>query len=1021
MTERRTWWHSRSLSRKLVVYIVAATCALLIATVWVSYDTGRRRLEEQARSEAIKQVQSTASTLDSYVDRVGVLIRGIAARQESIGREPDDRTISYLSHLLDAITPEEAYGVYIAFSNPAGGLRAMQWVDRLSQPAAVAAPSKLRDPSLDWYRGTMESGKLHVSEPFYDRDGSHKTLLSVTKPFFDTDNRKVGVAGADLALDLIQAIVSQIRFRPGEKDAGEYAFLISRAGKVISHPKFPGGLTRGISDLGADQAAAGSNEGSARLIQNGGRRLLVWSTAPLTGWKVALNIPESVIVAPARELAARTAIVATLSVFGMIVLVLFVSQRVTEPVRRLTSVTAEVAAQNYGRVGELAKSARRADELGQLARGFQAMVREVSSREARLHEAEENLARRELYFRSLIESTSDVVAIFGAHATVRYASPSCARVLGIAAERYVGGNGFAPFTPRDAATASVALRRVAASAGAMERLELTVRAEGAEPSRILEATLHNLLDNPAVSGILVNLRDATERKQVEGLAREKEAADAANQAKSSFLANMSHELRTPLNAIIGYSEMLAEEAEDEGLDNLIPDLVKIRAAGKHLLELINAVLDISKIEAGKMELYLETFDVEKMLQDVRSIIQPLAQKNQNELTLVCGPELGSMHADLTKVRQTLFNLLSNACKFTSNGAITLAAERSDDWLEFRVSDTGIGMTPEQASRLFEAFRQADASISGKFGGTGLGLAISQKFCQMMNGGITARSEAGKGSSFFVRLPAKVELKKADEPSPVTTTAPRRTVLVIDDDPRIHDLVSRPLDKEGFRVLTASGGEQGLQLAREHRPDVITLDAMMPVLDGWSVLAKLKADPDLSSIPVVMLTVIEDRNLAHSLGAAEYLTKPVERERLVAAVVKLCRPRSRAFVLAGDAYARDLIARTLSGANWMVESFADAGSAFRQIDETPPELIVADITEPSSCAEVLDGIDEHATWHGTPVLVTIHREPEQAERDRCKARMVVLGDGHNDREELLEAVAASMLPGRNQNHAQTTAG
>src|SRR5713101_7245386 len=318
----------------------------------------------------------------------------------------------------------------------------------------------------------------------------------------------------------------------------------------------------------------------------------------------------------------------------------------------------------------------------------------------------------------------------------------------------------------------------------------------------------------------------------------KEGAEQANRTKSAFLANMSHELRTPLNAIIGYSEMLQEEAEDSGNEEAIPDLKKIHGAGKHLLALINDILDLSKIEAGKMELFLETFEVRHLVEEVRSTIHPLIEKNCNVLEVDCPTDLGAMHADVTRVRQVLFNLLSNASKFTEKGAVGLKVRRQDaadgSWMVFAVSDTGIGMTPEQLGKLFQAFSQADASTSRKYGGTGLGLVISRRFAQMMGGDVTVESEYGKGSVFTVRLPAQVARRSKDATIPPTmagalglaaapttdsgsivaepATPAKGTVLVIDDDPSACELMVRSLSKEGFRVVTAGGGEDGLRLA-----------------------------------------------------------------------------------------------------------------------------------------------------------------------------------------------------------------
>jgi signal transduction histidine kinase len=248
----------------------------------------------------------------------------------------------------------------------------------------------------------------------------------------------------------------------------------------------------------------------------------------------------------------------------------------------------------------------------------------------------------------------------------------------------------------------------------------------------------------------------------------KEAAEAANRLKSVFLLNMSHELRTPLNAIIGYSEMVQEEAADLGdvTQHFIPDLQKVQGAGKHLLALINDILDLSKIEAGAMELHLETFDIASMLREVVTAMQTLVEEKANTLEVRSACELGTMRADLTKVRQSLFSLLSNACKFTERGRITLTASRtsdslsSADWITFRIADTGIGMTPEQMAKLFQPFTQADASTTRQYDGAGLGLAITKRFCRMMGGDITVDSEVGKGSTFTIRLPTQVTAANA---------------------------------------------------------------------------------------------------------------------------------------------------------------------------------------------------------------------------------------------------------------------
>jgi signal transduction histidine kinase/CheY-like chemotaxis protein len=509
-------------------------------------------------------------------------------------------------------------------------------------------------------------------------------------------------------------------------------------------------------------------------------------------------------------------------------------------------------------------------------------------------------------------------------------------------------------------------------------------------------------------------------REIEDKSRQLEVAD---RHKSEFLANMSHELRTPLNAIIGYSEMLQEDAADLGAEQFTDDLKKINAAGKHLLELINAVLDLSKIEAGKMELYLESFDVAALVQDIAAVIQPLAAKNDNRVDVRCPDGIGSMHADLTKVRQTLFNLLSNACKFTERGAVSLAVTRdardSQDWLVFSVSDTGIGMTPEQLAKLFEAFTQADAATTRRFGGTGLGLALSRRLCRMMGGDVTVESASGRGSTFTVRLPARVVdavEAAAEEPAPPAEPVDRvppgvGTVLVIDDEAAVRDLMQRFLTKEGFRVVTAAGGEEGLRRARELRPDAITLDVMMPGMDGWAVLSALKADRDLADIPVVMLTIVDDKNLGYALGAADYLTKPIDRERLVAVLGKHRRDRP-VLVVDDDVEIRQLLRRMLEPAGYAVVEAENGRVALKHLREGPPSVILLDLMMPE-----MDGFEfvaefrRHEDWRGVPIIVITAKDLTREDRERLNGYVQkILLKGAHGRDELLAEVRELVATG-----------
>ena len=519
------------------------------------------------------------------------------------------------------------------------------------------------------------------------------------------------------------------------------------------------------------------------------------------------------------------------------------------------------------------------------------------------------------------------------------------------------------------------------------------------PINEIDARLSRIAEGDFTQRVAVPNRDefgalaANVNRTCEQLGALYQQLEAASQHKSAFLANMSHELRTPLNAVIGYSEMLQEMAEDEGLDQFLPDLAKIRDAGRHLLNLINDILDLSKIEAGKMDLYLEEVDLKALVEEVRSIVVPLAASGGNRFDIVCPDQLGTLYTDRTKLKQSLLNLLGNASKFTQAGRVALELRAGDDEVSFIVSDTGIGMTEEQLGRLFQAFSQADASTTRRYGGTGLGLAITKHFCEMLGGRITVESESGAGSTFTITLPTESAPAMLEAPEPVAATPRpaiddhRALVMVVDDDPPSRELLAAIVRREGYRVIEASDGEAALSLAREHRPDIITLDVLTPRLDGWAVLAALKSDVGLREIPVIIVTVLADRGIALSLGATEFITKPVDRARLAAVIRENVRGGGTVLVVDDDPESRNLVRRHLDKLGWTIAEATDGGDAFEWLaGNLPPAMILLDLMMPGMDGfAFLHEIGNHPEWRDIPVVILTAKQLGAAERELLAGR------------------------------------
>ncbi len=681
-------------------------------------------------------------------------------------------------------------------------------------------------------------------------------------------------------------------------------------------------------------------------------------------------------------------------------------------------------------------------EVGELARTLQALVGQVQDRDRQLTD-------RAARYETILRAAGEGVLVTNATGVIEEANKAAGRMFGMRGEALIG----TPLSilvqnPDDipAARDSDTVTNMLPGSRTLDAVQ------GRRPDGSTFWLELNLKPVPLRDRVVVVciLRDITQRREAEERIRRmnedldvrvrqrtaelEEAngklevalrqAEAAVRAKDTFVATMSHELRQPLHIIIGFTEALKEEAADMGAEAIEPDLNKILSAAKHLLELINDILDMAKISAGKMDLSVETFPLPELVGEVRTLVGPLAAKNNNQFVVDVPPDLGTMTADARRVRQMLINLLSNAFKFTHAGRIDLrvkrVAEGGREWIRFGVADTGRGMTADQVGRLFQRFYQADSGTTRESGGTGLGLTITQSFNDLMGGQpIRVTSQQGVGTEFVVMLPAVVETvsppRTAPPPPPVLPAtdetpaepADGRTVLVIDDDPMVRELMQRFLGKEGFRVLLAANGDEGLKLARDERPCLITLDVTMPGADGWTVLGQLKDDPDTADIPVVMLTIVDDRGRGFALGATEYLTKPIDWQRLGAILRRYLISRADGIlVIDDDAGNREIIRRHLDRDGWVIREAADGEQGLAAFAEHKPGLVLLDLMMP-----VLDGfgfldeLNRRHPAHRVPVVVLTAKELTPTDFDRLNGRVArILEKGDlNHLEALLELI------------------
>jgi signal transduction histidine kinase/CheY-like chemotaxis protein len=1058
------------LFRKYVIFLVALVGGVLTASglveLYLTYQDTKRAVISVQREKAL----AAAERIEQFVKEIERHVRGTthAVTGGLTLASPGTQSVA-LPKTLAAVLAEQRELDFLQLLRNVPAVMELKHLDtsgkeqlRVSRLALDAIGSGEDSSGTPVFLGAR-SGNTYFSAVRFHNDSEPYMTIGVPSGHVPME-----VTVAEVALRAIWDVISQVRIgRSG------YAYVVDSRGRLIAHPDVSLVLQkRDLSALAQVKAAreahsAPSSEDAMAMVTaglDGKQGLVTYAPIASLGWFVFVEQPIAEVFAPLQVAILWSVVILAVGLVLSVLASVILASRMVAPIRTLQAGAARV-----GR-GELDHriDIQTGDEL-------EALANEFNSAAARLQDSHRNLeqkveARTQELARSVAElkalgavgqavsSTLDLqtvletivthaVRLSGADAGTIYEFDEAAEVFipranyGMSEDMIEairaahlrlgeGTVGQAAVRRSVVQTSDLAdaptdqMRNILEHGGFRARMAVPLLREDRvigglvvrrrEPGEF-SASIVELLQTFAAQSVLA-IENARLFQEIDAKSRE---IEAASQHKSQFLANMSHELRTPLNAIIGVTEMLLEDARDLKRDDEVEPLDRVLRAGRHLLALINDILDLSKIEAGKMDLHLESFPMAPLIEDVVKTIQPLAAKNGNRVTADCPADVGMIHADQTRVRQALLNLISNANKFTERGKVTIGvrrkAEVGREWITVAVADTGIGMTPEQVGRLFQEFMQADASTTRKYGGTGLGLAISRRFCQMMGGDISVESEVGRGSTFTIRLPAEV-LSAQPVPLPRSASAPRApagatpVVLVVDDDPTVRDMTERFLTREGFSVVTADGGREGLRLTRELHPAAITLDVIMPDLDGWTVLAAIKGDPLLADIPVILMTIMDEKNRGYSLGAADYMVKPVDRERLAVVLRGIVgRGGRRVLVVDDDDILRRGILEALEKEGWKVSEAENGRVGLERLAEAVPDVIVLDLMMPEVDGfGFLEALRKRAEWRHIPVVVVTAKDLTEEDHRRLSGGVErILQKDAPTRDDMLREVSATL--------------
>ncbi len=1058
---------------KYVVFLVGLVGGLLIASglfeLYFSYQEAKRALVRLEREKALV----AADRIERFVKDIERQLRATThAASDDPAVAPSARKGAGFRETLASALIEQRELDFLRFLRSVPAARDVRHLDiagkeqlRVSRFALDAVGSGEDFSQSPAFLEAKKSGKTYFSPVYFVNDSEPSMTIAVPSGEY-----AVEVTVAEVSLKAIWDVVSRIRV--GQLG---HAYVIDARGHLIAHPDVSlvlqkrdlSGLAQ-VQEARAESKASDTEDTRVMIAEGLGGGQVLAAHAPIDPlqWLVFVEQPLAEAFAPLQASLLRGAIILIVGLALAVLASIVLARRMVAPIRVLQRGAARIGAGELGHRIEV----RTGDELEALGDEFNRAAARLQESyaglEQKVAERTEELSRSVAELRALgdvVQAVNSSLDLQQVLVTIVTHAVQLSRAKEGTIYEYDEANGF--FEPRanygasDTMIAALRESRIRmgdttvgrcaetrapvqlpdVEAGAGYRLRELLLSEGVRSvlavpllreDRVVGALvvrraetgefpqpLVNLLQTFAAQSVLA-IQNARLFRQIQ---EKSEELAAASQHKSQFLANMSHELRTPLNAIIGVTEMLIEDARDLKRDEEIEPLERVIRAARHLLALINDILDLSKIEAGKMDLHLESFAVAPLIKEAVRTIQPLADKSGNRVLVECPADIGSIRADQTRVQQALLNLLSNATKFTERGRITVtvrrAAEAGTELITIAVADTGIGMTAEQMSRLFEEFVQADASTTRRYGGTGLGLAISRRFCQMMGGDITVTSEVGRGSTFVIRLPAEVAAvqpipaprRAAAAPAPVPSAA-APDVLVVDDDVTVREMADRFLTREGFTVVTADGGREGLRLTRELHPSAVTLDVIMPDLDGWTVLAAIKGDPELADIPVILMTIVDERNRGYSLGAADYMIKPVDRERLAAVLRGIVKPGGRhVLVVDDDEFVRRGISQGLERDGWKVSEAGNGRAGLAHLAEAVPDAIVLDLMMPEMDGfEFLEELRHRAEWRNIPVVVVTAKDLTEEDHRRLNGKVEsVLQKDAPTRDAMLRVVSATL--------------